>query len=127
MRVMTWPLYARSAWSQPTTVVAGTTSEGATLASVRSVGVGSASHCGGGYDRLGSYSGLSSRGRRVPSQKLWWRARNVTALLWPLYAFLALTQPATVVAGTTGVGAALASVPSFGVCSASHFGGGHNR
>jgi hypothetical protein len=43
-----WPLIARSAWSQTATVLAGTTGEGASQASVRSVGVGSASHCGDG-------------------------------------------------------------------------------
>jgi hypothetical protein len=32
-------------------VVAGTTGEGATMASVLSVGVGSASHCGGEHER----------------------------------------------------------------------------
>jgi hypothetical protein len=37
--------------AQPATVVAGTTFEGALLASVRMVGVGAASPCGGGHDR----------------------------------------------------------------------------
>jgi hypothetical protein len=36
---------------QPGTFVVDTTAEGAVLASVRSVGVGSGSHCGGGQDR----------------------------------------------------------------------------
>jgi hypothetical protein len=49
--VLLWPLFARSAWAQTATVVAGTTGEGAALASVRSVSVGSDSHCGGGHDR----------------------------------------------------------------------------
>jgi hypothetical protein len=44
-----WPLFGRSAWAQPATVVAGNTGEGVSLASVRLVGVGSASHCGGGH------------------------------------------------------------------------------
>jgi hypothetical protein len=35
-----WPIFSRSAWAQPATVLLGTTSEGAILASVRSVGVG---------------------------------------------------------------------------------------
>ena len=38
-----------SAWAQPATVVAGTTDEGPALASVRLVGMGSASHCVGGH------------------------------------------------------------------------------
>jgi hypothetical protein len=40
----------QSVWVHTATVVAGTTGEGAVLASVRSVGVGSESHCGGGHD-----------------------------------------------------------------------------
>jgi hypothetical protein len=76
MRAMLWPLYAWSACAQPDTVLAGTTFEGAAMASVRlsssaqpasvvagttgegvaissvrSVSVESARHCGGGYDR----------------------------------------------------------------------------
>jgi hypothetical protein len=54
LRPLVWPLFARSAWAQPVTVVASTTGVGAQLASVRSVGVGSASHCGGGHDSLAS-------------------------------------------------------------------------
>jgi hypothetical protein len=46
VRAMFWPVFFRSEWDQPATVVEGTKGEGATLASVRSVGVGSASHCG---------------------------------------------------------------------------------
>jgi hypothetical protein len=44
-------LSSLSAWAQPATVVAGTKVEGAALASLRSMGVGSTSHCGGGHDR----------------------------------------------------------------------------
>jgi hypothetical protein len=40
-----WPLLGRSAWDQPVTVVAGTTGEGAALASVLSVSVGSGCPC----------------------------------------------------------------------------------
>jgi hypothetical protein len=69
--------------------------------SVRSVGVGSASH--------------------------WWRAREVRALLWQLFARSAWPQTATVVASTTGEGAALASVRSIGVGTARHCGGGQDR
>jgi hypothetical protein len=44
VRALFWPLFARSAWTQPATVVAGTTGEGYPLASGRLVGVESASH-----------------------------------------------------------------------------------
>jgi hypothetical protein len=46
-----WHLLARSAWDQPVTVVAGTTAEGAELASARPVCEVSGSHCGGGHVR----------------------------------------------------------------------------
>jgi hypothetical protein len=49
VRALLWPLFARSAWAQSATVLAGTTSEAAALASVRLVGVGSTSHCGVGH------------------------------------------------------------------------------
>jgi hypothetical protein len=45
-----WPLFAWSTFAQPVTVVAGTIVEGAVLVSVRLVGVGPSSHCGGGHD-----------------------------------------------------------------------------
>jgi hypothetical protein len=45
VRALIWHLFVRSAWDQTATVVAGTTLEGDVLAAVRSVGVGSASHC----------------------------------------------------------------------------------
>jgi hypothetical protein len=76
MRGLLWPVFARSAWAQPVTlvadltcegadlayvllvvvvypatVVAGTTVEGAALASGRLVGVGSASHYGGAHEK----------------------------------------------------------------------------
>jgi hypothetical protein len=51
VRPLFWPLFARSAWAQPDTVVAGTTVEGTTLAYVLFVGVGTASHNGSGLDR----------------------------------------------------------------------------
>jgi hypothetical protein len=44
-------MFAWSAWAQPATVVVGTTGEGAALASVLSVGMGSASHSRGALDR----------------------------------------------------------------------------
>jgi hypothetical protein len=40
-RALLWPLFAWSEWAHSSTVVAGTTGEGAALASVRSVGVSS--------------------------------------------------------------------------------------
>jgi hypothetical protein len=51
VKALLWPLVAWSAWAQSATVVEGTTEEGADLASVRLVGVGSDSHCGGGHDK----------------------------------------------------------------------------
>jgi hypothetical protein len=109
------------------TVVADTTGEGAALASVRLVGVGPASHCGGGHNRRGRCSGLCSLRKHGFKQAPWWRARQVRALLWPLFPRSAWAQPSTVVAVTTGEGAALASVRSVGVSSASHWGDGDDR
>jgi hypothetical protein len=51
VRALRWPLYDWSAWAQPATEEAGTTGEGAALATVGLLGEGSASHCGGGHDR----------------------------------------------------------------------------
>jgi hypothetical protein len=51
VRALLWPLFARSAWVQPATVVAGKTGEGADQASFRLVVVGSDSHCGSGHER----------------------------------------------------------------------------
>jgi hypothetical protein len=48
----------------------------------------------------------------------------VRELLWPLFAWSARAQPATVEAGTTGEGAAQATVTSVGVGSANHWVGG---
>jgi hypothetical protein len=42
--------YSGSAWAQTATVVAGTTGEGASLASLRLVSVGSSIHCGGRHE-----------------------------------------------------------------------------
>jgi hypothetical protein len=50
----------------------------------------------------------------------------VRALLWPLFARWAWTQADTAVGCTTDEGAALASVGSFDVGSASHCGGVYN-
>jgi hypothetical protein len=46
-----WRLFDWSGWAQTATVVVGTTGDGVSFASVLTVGVGSASQCGGGYDR----------------------------------------------------------------------------
>jgi hypothetical protein len=107
--------------------MAGTTCDSATLASVPSVDEGSGSHCGDGYDRGWRCSGLCSLGRRGLSQPLWWRIRQVRELLWPQFAWSACAQLETVVAGTKCEGAALASVRLFGIDSASHCSGGHDR
>ena len=80
-----WLLFARSALAHSATVVAGTTDEGADLASERSVGVRSAIHCCRGHDIYWRCSGLCSLGRRWLIQPLWWWARQVSALLWPLF------------------------------------------
>jgi hypothetical protein len=101
MRALLLPLFYRSAWAQPATVVAGTTVDGAALASVRWLGLcqpatvvvgtrvegaslisvrfigeGSASHSGGGQDKRGRWSDLCSIGRRGIIQPLWWRVRQ---------------------------------------------------
>jgi hypothetical protein len=46
-----WPLFARLVWAQPTTMLAGTKGEGAAVVCVRSVGVSSASLCVGEHER----------------------------------------------------------------------------
>jgi hypothetical protein len=65
--------FARSAWSQEATLVAGTTGDAADVASVLFVDVGPASHCGAGKKREGN----------------------------ALFAWSAWAHPSTVVAGTT--------------------------
>jgi hypothetical protein len=124
-RALIWPVFDRSAWAQPATVVSITKFEGGPLASVPSVGVGSGKHCGGGHDGRGRCSGLCSLHRRGLRQPLWWWARHVRALLWPLFVRSAWAQPATVVAGTTGKGASLATGRPVGVVTASNCDGGH--
>ena len=66
------PLFGWSAKAEPASVVVGTIGEGASLISVRFVGVGS-------------------------YQALWWWERQVKALLWPLFPHSAWAHPATVV------------------------------
>jgi hypothetical protein len=116
-----------SALAQPAIVEVGTTGECAALASDRLVGMGSDSHCDGGYDRRRRCSGLCSLGQRGVSQPLWWRVWKLWALIWPLFVWSSWVQPATVVAYTTGEGAAQACVRLDGVGSVSHYGGGHDR
>jgi hypothetical protein len=108
-------------------VVAGTTGEDAALASVRSLGFGSASHCGVGNDRSGRRYDLCSLGWRGLKQPMWWRKRMVKTLLWTLFARSAWAQPATVVVGKTVQGAALASVRLVGMDLESRYGRGHDR
>jgi hypothetical protein len=71
VRPLLRPLFVRSACAQPATVVAYKTFHCAALAPVRSVGVGSSSHCGGGHNRLGRCSGISWLGLGRISQRLW--------------------------------------------------------
>jgi hypothetical protein len=46
----------------------------------------SESHFGGVHDMRGRCTGLCSFGRRGLREALWWRARQLIALLWPLFA-----------------------------------------
>jgi hypothetical protein len=101
VRALLCRLLFRSAWVQPATVVAGASGEGAALHSVPSVGVGQASHCGGG--------------------------KKVEGAALATVRLIGEAQPATVLAGTTDKGAALDSSRLFGVGSGSHCGGGHDR
>ena len=134
-------LFVRSAWAQPSTVLVGTTGDGAALESVRSLGVGSSNHCGG-HDRRGRcfsrvrsigvgsgshHCGGRDRCRRcsasvrsvgVGAATHWWRAVNIRTLLWPLIVRSSWDQPVTSVSGMIGKGAALASICSVGVGSA---------
>jgi hypothetical protein len=50
MKELRWPVFARLSWAQRAAAKAGTTVEGAPLATVRSVIFGLASHCGGAHD-----------------------------------------------------------------------------
>jgi hypothetical protein len=106
--------------------MADTSGEGAALASVFSVGVGSASLWGGGHDMLGPPFGLSSIGRHGHNQPLWLGARHLRALLWPLFVYPKWSQPATMMAATTGEGAVLDPVLFVGVGSASYYVGEHD-
>jgi hypothetical protein len=125
LRALLSPLFARSAWVQTATVVVGKTDQGAAPASVRLVGVGPASHCGGGHGSSGRRSGLFSLGRHGLRQPLWWRTRQVKALLRPLFGRSAWAQPASVVTGMSNQVAALSSVRLVG--KDSHCGGRQHR
>jgi hypothetical protein len=70
VRLLLFPLNYLSAWAQTCTVVVNTSCEGAGLASVRLVGVGTANNYGGAYDISGRCSGLCSLGRRGLRQPL---------------------------------------------------------
>jgi hypothetical protein len=50
VRALLLPLFAWSAWAELATVVADTTGQGAALACVRMLGMGSTSHYGGVHD-----------------------------------------------------------------------------
>ena len=95
-----WPLIAWYAWAQPATVVVSIIFESACIISVRFFGVASASHSAGGHVMRELCSVLCLLVRRG-------------------------IKPASVVVGTTVEGSALAFVPSVGVGSNSHCGGGH--
>ena len=127
MRALDRPLFACSALTKPATVVAGTTCEGAGLASLRLVGEGSVRQCGGGHDSRRRCSVLCLLGLRGLRQPLRWKAPQLKALLRPLFILSAWAQSATVVSGTTVESAALDSVRLVVVGSASHCGGGHDR
>ena len=62
-------------------MLAGTIIEGVALAYVRSVDMGSATHCDIGHDSWVRCTGLFSLGRQALSQTLWWRERHVRALI----------------------------------------------
>jgi hypothetical protein len=68
-----------------------------------------------------------SLGRRRPNQPLGWRRRQERGAALASVPLVGVVQPATLVAGTTGECAAVASVRLVGVCSDSHCGGGHDR
>jgi hypothetical protein len=107
--------FARSAWTQPATVVEGTTGEGHPLASDRLVGVGSASNCGGGNDCLRQSSGLFSfvvvvSGWLSPSRPNEQRPEALASVPRSAWA-----QPGTELGVTTGEDDALASERYIGV------------
>ena len=97
------------------------------MASVPLVDVGSAKHCDDGHDRMRNLLWPCSFSRRGPCHLMWWRARQVSALLCLPFAFWAWAQTATVVADTTVKGSALASVCLVCVYPPSHWGGGQDR
>ena len=152
MSALLWPMFDRSVRALQATVLAGKSGDGAALASVRSVVVGSASHYCGGLDRRGRCSGLFwlgrhglsqalfsrarnvrgcsrffSFGRRELSQPLMWRSRQVWTLLWPLILWSAWVQLANLLVVTIGEGASLDSVRLFGVGQVNQCGGRHDR
>jgi hypothetical protein len=151
MWTLLWPLFAWLPLAQPATVVARTKGEGAVVVTIRSVCVGSHSHCGGGHDRWKRRSALCSHNRVGHRQPLYWWARYLRALLWPLFdlsswalpdtgvaarkvrgmlclLFLcsAWAHPGPLVSGTTKEGAALHSVHLVVVGSDRQCVGGHD-
>jgi hypothetical protein len=122
-----FPQISWKAWALPDAVVVSTSYEGAVLAVDSLVDVGTARHCGGGHDSWERCSGFYTFSRSWVSQALWWRARQVRALVWQLFTLSSWAQPTTVVASTTVKGADLAALRSVGVGSDSHCDGGHGR
>jgi hypothetical protein len=78
-------LFASSAWAQSATVVVGTTVEDAVLASVRLTAWAQPANVVSVTTFEDALLPLFDC-RRGPNQPLWWRARNVRALLMPLFA-----------------------------------------
>jgi hypothetical protein len=78
-------------------------------------------------DKQERWSDLASVPLMAWAQSLWWRARQVRALLWPLFSRSAWAQPDTVVTDMSCEGDDLASVRSVGEVSASHCGDGQGR
>jgi hypothetical protein len=93
---------------------------------VCSIGVGLDRHCVSGNDRLRRCTSHCSLGRRGPSQTLWLVALQLRALLWPLLDLSPWAQAATVLAGTLGDVANVASVLLVGVDAARQCSGGQN-
>ena len=77
--------YSWSALAQPPTVVAGTTGEGADLASVRFFGVGSDSHRVGVHEKFKALLCPLTACSEWAQQPLWWRSRQVRAQHCPLF------------------------------------------
>jgi hypothetical protein len=98
-------------------VVAGTTSEGAALATVGLVGVGSDSNFGGGHVRRGRFSGLCSYCRRSFSHCGGGLIDNGVGHVSPQFLWSWWSQSLWWRADRQGLCSGLASVPSICVAS----------